>query len=58
MAPEDDAEVETPAARLLAALELTDLTERMLVQRLRREGATEAEAHAPLLAWRKPNRRS
>ena len=53
MAHDDDTtEADTPARRLLAALELTDLTEKMFVQRLRREGATEEEARARLVAWR------
>ncbi len=53
MAHDDDtAEADAPARRLLAALELTDLTEQMFVQRLRREGATEEEARTRLLLWR------
>lgn len=43
---------ETPADRVRAALELTDLAEQMFVQRLLREGATAEEAQQRLQAWR------
>jgi hypothetical protein len=49
---DETTEADTPARRVRAALELTDLTERMFVQRLLRGGATEDEARARLLAWR------
>jgi len=46
------ADDESPAHRLLAAIELSELAEQMLLHRLRREGASEDEVCARLEAWR------